>query len=34
MAALGIAAFAVALYVLVNPELREIPAPDHATIDY
>lgn len=34
MAALGIAAFAVALYVLVNPELREIPAPDRATIDY
>lgn len=33
MAALGFAAFSLALYVLVNPDLRELPSPDRTTID-
>lgn len=33
MAALGFAAFSLALYVLVNPDLRELPSPDRVTID-
>ncbi|WP_255171198.1 MFS transporter [Natrononativus amylolyticus] len=33
MAALGFAAFSLALYVLMNPELRELPSPGRVTID-
>ncbi|MFH5797239.1 MFS transporter [Haladaptatus sp. CMAA 1911] len=33
MAALGVAAIALALYVLLNPELRELPSPDRVTIE-
>ncbi len=33
MAALGFAAFSLALYVLVNPSLRELPSPDRVTLD-
>ena len=33
MAALGFAAFSLALFVLVTPALRELPSPDRMTID-
>lgn len=33
MAALGIATFSLALYVFVNPDLREMPAPERMAID-
>ena len=33
MAALGFATFLLALYFLVNPDLRELPSPGRATID-